>query len=182
MAGVAAANDIESASPKPSNSARPKLSRWMILIAVFGAVFLLSVLMIGTGRRLPNHMATSQEAVSTSHCTEFISLAKAKYGSDWKLRLDPRDTTCAQQIQQEWQSQWNPRELPPEPVMPAMPISEPSAPSDAGPAPDLARRLNPDTYCLNVISLAKAKYGPDWTQRVSPTEAANCGAQIQTNQ
>jgi uncharacterized protein (DUF433 family) len=50
-----------------------------------------------------------------------------------------------------------------------VPISPPPAlPSEA---PVQARA---EIYCLNVISLAKAKYGTDWASKIDPAERAAC--------
>ena len=115
--------------------------------------------------------SVTQVAVSPSHCDAFIALAKAKYGAEWKLRLDPRDNTCGLQVQQEWERQWIPREVPaPEPIASA---------SDLAPlaiaAPTSARS---DTYCLNVISLAKVKFGDDWAAKMESSERNSCASDI----
>src|SRR5258708_6305621 len=163
-----------------AGSQRPNILRWAGLVAAAGlALFVL--VRLGEALRQPTGgPATAQSGVSQSHCAQFIALAKAKFGADWKVRLDPRDTTCAQQVQQEWQHDWNAR-LPVQPMpQSTMTISAPVAlPADAGPSPSDARLRNPETYCLNVISLARTRYGPDWAHRVTPDEAANCGAEIQ---
>ena len=173
MAGVGIGADI--------GVLRPKLTRWLIVVAILGALFFLVARVIGTGR-VPRRPTTPQEAVSASHCSQFIALAEAKYGLDWKAKLDPRDTTCAQQIHQEWVRQQSPREIPSEPALQPtmMPSEQPSPlPMDAALAADVARARNPETYCLNVISLAKVKYGSDWRGKVAPAEAASCEAQIE---
>jgi hypothetical protein len=159
---------------------RPNILRWAGLAAAAGLA-LFAAARLGQAIRQPASGPTiTQYGASQSHCAQFIALAKAKFGADWKFRLDPRDTTCAQQVQQEWQHEWNAR-LPVEPMpQSTMTVSTPVAPPvDAAPSPTDARLRNPETYCLNVISLARTRYGPDWAHRVTPDEAANCGTEIQ---
>lgn len=162
-------------------SLRPKLMRWAGLAVLVGiALLLVARVSDFVIRQFPNNATTVQNGVWPAHCTQFIVLAKAKFGPDWKYRLDPRDMTCAQQIQQEWEHQWNARQDPSQLQQPTMPISAPVAPPTySAPSPADARLRNPETYCLNVISLARARYGADWAQKVGPAEAANCGAEIQ---
>lgn len=125
--------------------------------------------------------STVREAASITHCIEFIALAKAKYGAVWKDRLDPRDKTCAIEIQQEWEQQTVPRTTPAEPSLRAS--SESPAPSSAVDpsvfaASGAAAPPAADTFCLNVISLAQAKYGADWRTRLSTTDAVACAGPL----
>lgn len=118
-------------------------------------------------------------SVSDAHCNQFIAIAKAAYGADWKYRLDPRDTTCARQVQAQWQQEWTARQ--PTTPMPSgtISINQPAAPDDdATTAPADSRIRNPETYCLNLISLARSRYGADWMSKVTPEDAANCGDAI----
>ena len=81
-----------------------------------------------------------QAGVSAGHCAQFITIAKAAYGADWKQRLDPRDTTCAGEVQQQWQYEWNARQ-PMQPLPPAtMTISQPTTTPIAAPTSDDAAR------------------------------------------
>jgi hypothetical protein len=57
--------------------------------------------------------ATIVEAVAPAHCDQFIALAKTAYGENWKVRLDPRDTTCDQEVKGEWERQKLTRYVPP---------------------------------------------------------------------
>jgi len=159
---------------------RSAILRW----TAFSAIAVVAIIFLGS--RL--HDALSQpptavgpaeaSGVSPAHCVQFIELAKAKFGPDWKYRLDPRDTTCANAIQEQWQHEWNARNpIQPE-LPPTMPIIAPEAPPDSGPSPADARIRNPETYCLNVISLARSRYGADWPNKVAPEEAANCSDMI----
>ena len=117
------------------------------------------------------------QAISPTHCAEFIALAKAKYGAEWKARLDPRDTTCVSEVQHEWEQQSIPR---PQPIDPTRSTaSQQALPAIYDPSTLASSSPRAETFCLNVISLAKTKYGPDWTRRIEPAAAANCGPQIQ---
>jgi hypothetical protein len=156
----------------------PNLTRWLIFVAIFGATYLLAFLLLGVGRGVPGRPAATYDIAQTTHCTQLISLARTKYGPDWKRRLDPRNTECAPQIQQAWEHQWNPRDVPVAPVLQARMIPNQGRPTDGAQKAEAGRALNPETYCLNVISLAKSKYGPDWTRRIDPAAAANCRPQI----
>jgi hypothetical protein len=118
---------------------------------------------------------SGQSAVSPTHCVEFIALAKATYGVQWKSRLDPSDTTCASEIQQAWEQQRISRDA----AIEAERISQSTPPATTQPStpPALTSQAPParaETYCLNVISLAKAKYGADWTSKIDPAERAAC--------
>jgi hypothetical protein len=156
-----------------------RVFRW-IGLAIIIAVGLILVSRLNDAIRRPTYNApTAQNGVSSIHCAHYIEVAKAAYGADWKYRLDPRDTTCAQQVQEQWQHEWNARQ----PMQPlpqgTMTISAPTEPIvDTGPSPIDSRIRNPETYCLNVISLARSRYGADWASKVTPEEAANCSEQI----
>lgn len=113
-------------------------------------------------------------AVSPTHCAEFIALAKTTYGADWKSRLDPADTTCASEVQQAWEQQRISRDAEAkrtsQPAQTAI-TQPPPPPAQPSQTPAHARA---ETYCLNVISLAKAKYGADWASRLDPAERSDC--------
>ena len=147
-------------------SALRPLALWVT--AGFGAlvlVYLIAARIEATVTRWP---PTIREGVAASHCTQFIALAKAAYGDDWKVRLDPRDTTCAQEIRDEWERHFLPRTAPNyEPAYTVAPLPPAVAPVQTYvPAPA--------TRCLNVISLAKARYGAAWQTKLSPEEARDC--------
>ncbi len=156
---------------------RSKLGWGLVFIALFGAAIFLAVRVIGVARQQPAAATASEVAVAT-HCAEFIALARTKYGDDWKFRLDPRDTVCAQQTQQAWELQSHSRRMAVE--APSQPATIPS--SAIAPVPanaEATRARHAETYCLNVISLAKAKFGADWNSRVAPNEAVDCAVEIQ---
>jgi hypothetical protein len=152
---------------------RPTLT-WAV-IALVG--FLLLYLVAGRVERIVARWPQSgHAAVSPTHCAEFIDLAKATYGVQWKSRLDPSDTTCANEIQQAWEQQRISRDAEAERAREMSRSPDPIAARPA-PPPDLTSQAPParaETYCLNVISLAKAKYGADWTSKVDPADQAAC--------
>ncbi len=139
-----------------------------------GAVAILALLYVvfaQVERVVARWPSVTQVAVSPSHCDAFIALAKAKYGAQWKFRLDPRDKTCGPQVQQAWESQWIPREVPaPEPIATASDVA-----AQAIAAPRSARS---ETYCLNVVSLAKVKFGADWAAKMDAAERISCAGDI----
>lgn len=147
------------------------------LMWVLATLVLLVTLYLIAGRverMIARWPQSGQYAVSPAHCAEFIALAKTAYGADWKSRLDPSDTTCASEIQQAWEQQRIPRdveaenELMSQSTPTATPPSPPALPSQAPP------QARAETYCLNVISLAKARYGADWASKLDPAERAAC--------
>jgi hypothetical protein len=58
------------------------------------------------------------------------------------------------------------------PVAPPAPVFVPVEPQ-----PAVART---ETYCLNIISFAKTKYGADWRSKLTPDEAAACRSRIES--
>ena len=112
--------------------------------------------------------ATVVEAVAPAHCDQFIAPAKTAYGENWKVRLDPRDSTCDQEVKGEWERQRLTRYVPPPAsLVPPAPV----APVKAVDA--TVRPSAPATRCLNVVSLAQAKYGAEWRARLA-TEDPEC--------
>lgn len=146
---------------------RPTLMSVLAVLVVLVLLYLIAGRIEGMIARWPQNV---QSAVSPTHCAEFIALAKATYGPDWKSRLDPSDTTCAGEIQQAWEQQRISREAEwmSQPAQTAVTQPPPAQPSQT---PANARA---ETYCLNIISLAKAKYGADWASKLDPAERADC--------
>jgi hypothetical protein len=104
--------------------------------------------------------ATVVEAVAPAHCEQFIALAKTAYGEEWKVRLDPRDTTCDQEVKAEWERQRLTRYVPPpEPLFAPAPVEVAK--------PQQERRPVRATRCLNVVSLAQSKYGAEWREKLA---------------
>jgi hypothetical protein len=114
-----------------------------------------------------------QAGVSPAHCAQFIAVAKVAFGDDWKARLDPSDNTCATEVQEAWEQQRISREmatdLTPQPV-----VTAPAQPVQTSTETSAVRTPRAETYCLNVISLAKAKYGADWIAKLDPAERQAC--------
>jgi len=155
---------------------RGAMLRWLSLAALLGiGVILATRLDLGRPSVRANEVS-HPVSITEAHCAQFIAIAKAAYGANWKYRLDPRDTTCAAEVQAQWQHEWTERQ-PTTPLpsgtmsvnQPTTPIEEPSTEAtDAG-------VRSPETYCLNVISLARSRYGADWAARVTPEDMARCG-------
>lgn len=152
---------------------KPTLS-WVLI--VLGSFLLLYLIAGRVERMVARWPQSGHSAISPTHCAEFIDLAKAAYGVQWKSRLDPSDTTCANEIQQAWEQQRISRDADAEraldmsrTIQPA--TSQPPAPSELTSQAPPARA---DTYCLNVISLAKAKHGADWASKIDPADQAAC--------
>jgi hypothetical protein len=141
------------------------------------AAMLLLYLVAGRVERMVARWPQSgQSAISPTHCAEFIALAKTTYGVQWKSRLDPSDTTCANEIQQAWEQQRISRDAETERAL-EMSKSSTLATTQPAPPPPLASQAPPsraETYCLNVISLAKAKYGDDWASKIDSADQAAC--------
>lgn len=84
---------------------------------------------------------------------------------------------CANQVQLEWEAQILTR------AQPAAPDTQPGfvaraaespPPDDTAPTISASRARNPETYCLNLMSLSQTKYGAQWRSQVSAAEAAGC--------
>lgn len=135
-----------------------------------GLVYLTAERVFATVVRWP---ATIQEAVAPAHCQQFIHLAKSAYGENWRVRLDPRDTTCDQEVKSEWERQKLTRYTPPvEPLVAPAPQVAVAAPPTAANAVSAA---TPGTFCLNVVSLAKAKYGEAWRTKLEGEDVKCAG-------
>jgi len=145
-------------------------------VALLGVGSVVAVRTIDTQRQTPP-LLTATTTDMSAHCVQFIALARAAYGESWRVRLDPRDPVCAEQIRQEWASGWVPRETIDESEGLSTPITVVPV-AVASPAPSSGATQRAGTYCLNVISLAKAKFGPDWSGTITPEESAACQEQI----
>jgi hypothetical protein len=137
--------------------------------AVFGLliVYMIAGRLLAVVTRWPT---TVMAPVASSHCAQFIDLAKLAYGENWRVRLDPRDTTCELQVKTEWERQQLTRyRPPPQSIFGAAP-AEPVA---LGPRE--RERPAPQTKCLNVVSLAKTKYGAEWRSKLTGEDAVCAG-------
>jgi hypothetical protein len=141
---------------------------WALVALVFLGVFYFVAARI---ERLVARWPQSEQFVSAAHCSEFIALAKATYGENWKVRLNPSDTTCAVEVQEAWEQQRISREAQYQATQTI--VTAPPAPPVAPQAE--ARAPAAQTYCLNVISLAKAKHGADWASTLDASQRAACG-------
>jgi hypothetical protein len=144
-------------------------------VAAFGALALVYLIAGRIASIVTRWPPTIHEAVAPSHCAQFIGIAKAAYGNDWRVRLDPRDTTCDNEVRAEWERQRLPR---------TAPVYETAQPMTS-PAPQVlvaVRPSAPDTYCLNVISLAKVKHGAEWRTKLSSAEASACAREAGVGQ
>ncbi len=160
-----------------SVTVKPKfIAQWMVVIAVLGVGYFAANRIIDTGRRVLNGPVTSDDSV-LAHCTQFVALAKSRYGDDWKFRLDPRDTVCTNQVQLEWEAQILTRAQPV--ALDARPsfierAAENPPPADTAPSISASRARNPETYCLNLMSLSRTKYGAQWRTQIPAVEATGC--------
>lgn len=172
------------ASPRRSGLHSPQtrlaLLAGMVLI---GIVYLVASVFPG---RVP-YLRSEGVAADTSatavaaHCERFIDLARAHYGSNWKYRLDPADGLCTAQVQAEWERQWG---VPGTPGSDAPPqiksVSDDIPPPASAPAVEAAAPVasKPETSCLNIISLAKTKYGAEWRTNLDAGAQAACAGEI----
>jgi len=151
---------------------KPTLMWVLATLVALGMLYLIAGRVERVTSRWPQG---GQSAVSPTHCAEFIALAKTTYGVHWKSRLDPSDKTCASDIQQAWEQQRISRDAE---AQRALEMSQSTQPAATQPSPRAlavgAPPARAETYCLNVISLAKAKYGADWASRIDPAERAAC--------
>ncbi len=125
-----------------NGASRAVLTRRLPFVVGLATVCFLAPLMAGTWHSIvsvPVRAVASYDAAEVAHCSQFVDLARAKFGPEWKRRLDPGNTACAQQIQQAWERDWNPREVLPEPVLQPKILASTDrppkiAPPEAGPA------------------------------------------------
>ena len=145
------------ACPTPTSQLNTHMA-WLAVALLLIAGSILN----GAFQRMTSAPGDTREARAIAqHCSEFIALAKATYGDEWKVRLDPRNVACQGTIQREWERT---RVLRPQLAAPAS-ITVFNAPPPA--AVEMRRKVpasTGDTYCLNLISLAKARYGADWSR------------------
>jgi hypothetical protein len=154
---------------------------WWLGAALIGMTALLAWQFTAPRDTNPAPNQANVEAVS-QHCEQFVAIAKANFGPNWKPRLDPRDPLCATEIQQAWERQRIPRPPVAEPAPPQVvtivdPVAPPN-PVDAAP-PSEARAESEatakrDVFCLNVLGLARTKYGDDWPNYITAQEAEEC--------
>jgi hypothetical protein len=160
---------------KPAVDRQEELAKKAIwaAAAVFGLliIYMIAGRLVAVVTRWP---ATIMEPVAASHCRQFIDLAKTAYGENWRVRLDPRDTTCDQEVKSEWERQQLTRYEPP-----PTPLWGPAPTEQAAPARSESR-VTPATRCLNVVSLAQTKYGAEWRSKLTGPDAVCAGGGEQT--
>lgn len=179
MAEATANTCTETPKPLSWESLR---SRWPVFMLMLAGSYVVASVFVGLTRSDPAQSQTQPFRISDTHCAEFIALARANFGPDWRYRLDPRDTTCAREVQAEWDRQSSaPRQPRVAEPLPSSSIFGNNQTPDIQDTVDTEAALPPlaETQCLNVISLARAKFGPDWPNQVAPADAARCAAPIQ---
>lgn len=170
--------------------------QWLLGFAIIAAATVFAWQTSGTRSRDTAAVSPQQQATS-AHCEQFVTLAKDKFGENWKPHIDTRDPVCANAIEQAWARQEAerataaaPQPVTPPPVTPSFidpPTSttllETAAPTEAAATPvehaapaKSESRGRPDTYCLNVLWLARSKFGDDWKAHLTPREATKCAA------
>lgn len=142
-------------------------TRW--IVAGLFALLLVYLIAGRVAAMIEGWPPTIHEAVAPTHCDQFITLAKEAYGDNWRVRLDPRDTTCDREVRAAWERAFLPR------VTPAIEPQMAIAPVVAPPAAAAVEAPEPDTTCLNAISLARAKFGDEWKTKVDPDCAPDIG-------
>lgn len=119
-----------------------RLLRWVgpALLLVVATIF---VTRVGETITKPQTYAplAIHAGMYADHCDQFIAVAKTAYGADWKQRLDPRDTMCAAEVQQRWQSEWSARQpmqpMPSGTMQVRRPMAPPAMQTDDLPPPTL---------------------------------------------
>ncbi len=147
----------------------------MWTLAALVALGVLSLIAGRVDRLIARWPQSGQAGVSPTHCADFVTLAKTAYGEDWKSRLDPSDTTCATEVQEAWEQQRISRDAQAQSLLePTQPATTQPAEPQAEATSTAARAPAAQTYCLNVVSLAKAKYGADWQSKIDAAARAAC--------
>jgi hypothetical protein len=155
---------------------KPALTRPMTFVAGSVAVCFLALVMLGVGQSVermpPARPVAPHDTAQAAHCSQFITLARAKFGPEWKRRLDPRDTLCTEQIQQAWERDWQPRdETPPEPSLRPQVTASTAPPPKIAPAEEAPARGS-KTYALAAVTAADtsaAKPSAQDTSAAKPT-------------
>jgi hypothetical protein len=135
----------------------------LTLVAGFTAVYFFAFVIAGAGQRVPIPVrpVASYDVAPRAHCAQFVELARAKFGSEWKRRLDPGDTVCAQQIQQAWERDWNPRE----------PLLKPGLRANTKPQPVLQTKIIPQPVLQPKIIASTVRPSMVVPQKAGPAHA-----------
>jgi hypothetical protein len=96
---------------------RPALTSVLVVVLVFATIYVFAILANGVGRSVPVRPVVLHNAEQDAHCLQFVENARSEFGPEWKRRLEPGNTACAQQIQAAWERDWTPRQALPDPVV-----------------------------------------------------------------
>ena len=157
---------------------RSRHNRWLGPTLVGAAALLFTWQFAGTSQRGAPARAVDVQAMS-QHCEQFVEVAKASFGPNWKPRLDPTDPLCASEIQHAWERQRIPRNVAivePTPT-PVQPVALPKVPDPPPPKQSATRHAEVaglDVFCLNTLGLTRTKFGSDWKNYVTSQAAAKC--------
>jgi hypothetical protein len=154
----------------------PTLARRLTFAAGFAGVCFLALLMAGVGQSVvrmpPARPVASTDPAQAAHCSQYIELARKNFGAEWKRRLDPRDTLCAEQVQQAWERDWRPREeTPPEPVLQPKIVASAARSSKIAP-PEAEPAQRSKTYALAAVTDANVSAAKRVGQDTSAAEPA----------
>jgi hypothetical protein len=176
--------------------------QWLIGFAIIALATWVAWQTPGTRSRdqAPAPQLSPQDQAMSDHCAVYVALAKTNFGAEWKARL-PAGGPCASAIEQAWAHEQAAATtaIAPQPVAPALLTPQPTTPSllepPASATPESAGAANfaatpadsapkrktespggRDTYCLNVVYLARSKFGDDWKSHLTPGQAAKCAA------
>jgi hypothetical protein len=178
--------DLPAAKPasKPNHSSSVTPQTRLAILAgmvLVGIAYLVASVFPGNVPYLRSAGTTDTSANAVAmHCERFIEIARAHYGSNWKYRLDPSDGLCATQVQLEWERQWGVPGAPgSEPAAPIKSVSDEITPPEAAPVVEAVPAASkPETSCLNIIWLAKAKHGAEWRSNIDAGLQAQCAGEI----
>lgn len=183
----ATADAIPASKPMPNPRKKSGLHSPQTRLALLAGMVLLGIVYLVAsvfpGRvpylRTEGSVDTSTNAIAM-HCDRFIEIARAHYGSNWKYRLDPADGLCGPQVQQAWEQQWGKPGAPGSDTPPVIKSVSDDIPAPAeAPVAEVAPVASkPDTSCLNIISLAKTKFGAEWRSNIDAGVQAECAGEI----
>lgn len=78
---------------------------WFVIIAIGGVGSFLAVRLVDARPAVHTNASMEKSDAVGVHCAQFMALARAQFGTDWRVRLDPSDPLCAEQIQREWEKE-----------------------------------------------------------------------------
>lgn len=107
---------------------RPILTRSFFAVAALVTIHLINLPMLGAHVGVSARPVAPYDAVQVALCSRFVDGARAQFGPEWKRRLDPANTSCAEEIQKVWERDWEPRKAQPD-------VASPSTMSASGAQP-----------------------------------------------